>query len=140
MEVLRGHDRIIGEMVDLHGGRKIKHTGDGLMACFSSIVRALESAISMQRGLAARDQQATEGANRIRIGLSAGEPVTEKSDLFGAAVQLAARVCERCDPGKILAPSTVRDLSMGKRFEWEDAGLSNLKGFDEPVRLYELQW
>lgn len=139
MEVLREHDKIIGEMVDLHGGRKIKHTGDGVMACYSSVVRALESAISIQRGLAARDHPEA-GPNRVRIGLSAGEPVTENSDLFGTAVQLAARVCAKCEPGAILAPSTVKDLSMGKGFDWQDRGPASLKGFDEPIRLYELQW
>jgi len=76
----------------------------------------------------------------VRIGLAAGEPVMEGGDLFGAAVQLAARLCDRAGSGAILVSSTVRDLAVGKRFAFERRGRATLKGFDEPVTLFELGW
>jgi adenylate cyclase len=75
----------------------------------------------------------------VRIGLNAGEPVAEEADLFGAAVQLAARVCARAEPGQVLAANVVRELAMGKGFLFSDQGEVVLRGFEDPVRLYEVR-
>ena len=75
----------------------------------------------------------------VRIGLNAGEPVAEEADLFGAAVQLAARVCARAEAGQILAANVVRELAMGKGFLFSDQGDVELRGFEDPVRLYEVR-
>ena len=74
------------------------------------------------------------------MAISVGEPVTEDDDLFGAAVQLAARVCSKCDGDSILVTSGVRELCLGKGFQFENKGHVELKGFDEPVRVYEVAW
>ena len=68
----------------------------------------------------------------VRIGVSAGEPVAEGDDLFGAAVQLAARACDHAAAGSILASTAVRELCVGKGFTFESRGAFELKGFDEP--------
>src|SRR5829696_977928 len=85
MEVLRAHDRIVRDAIRRNGGSEVKHTGDGLMASFASVAGAIESGVEIQRLLAAAED--TSGI-RVRIGMSAGEPVTERDDLFGAVVQL----------------------------------------------------
>jgi class 3 adenylate cyclase len=54
--------------------------------------------------------------------MSAGEPVTEHNDLFGAVVQLAARPCSRAKPGSVLVSSAVHDLALGKGFVFRGAG------------------
>ncbi len=77
---------------------------------------------------------------RVRIGLNAGEPVAEEADLFGTAVQLAARVCAKAEPGQVLVSNVVRELSAGKGFLFSDCGDVVLRGFEDPVRLYELRW
>ena len=60
-----------------------------------------------------------EGTIQVRIGISAGEPVTEKGDLFGTAVQLAARLCASADPGGILVSHAVRELCAGKTLTFD---------------------
>jgi class 3 adenylate cyclase len=140
MEVLRKHDSLIRGAIEELGGNVVKHTGDGIMASFGSVVRAAQSAVRIQRRFADHDGSADGHRTQVRIGLAAGEPVTEEGDLFGAAVQLAARVCAACGPDSILASSAVRDLSIGKGFTWQPRGEVELKGFDEPVRVYELEW
>lgn len=139
MEILHEHDEILGECLGSFEGRRIKHTGDGMMACFASVVRALECACRMQMLLSERNEIA-KAPIRIRIGLNAGEPVAENDDLYGTAVILAARICGTCEPGRILAASVVKDLAMGKTFSWEDRGHTSLRGFNEPVHLHELRW
>ena len=69
-----------------------------------------------------------------------GEPVAEESDLFGTAVQLARRVCDEASGGEILVSDVVRQLAAGKEFLFSDRGVAALKGFDEPVRLFEVRW
>ena len=61
---------------------------------------------------------------------------TEDDDYFGAAVQLARRVCDRAEPGQVLVSNVVRELCAGKLFQFEDQGATTLKGFPEPVRLF----
>ncbi len=138
MALLRNHDRILRESLARRGGSEVKHTGDGMMASFPLVSSAIECAIDIQRRLAQEDVGGTR--LRLRIGLAAGEPVTEGDDLFGAAVQQAARLCQRAKPETILVSSGVRDLAVGKTFAFEKRGRLTLKGFDEPVPTFEVVW
>ncbi len=106
---------------------------------FSSATKALECAIAMQRAFAAHNDAAEEQI-KVRIGLNAGEPIAEDDDLFGTAVQLAACICAQAEPGQILAPIVVRELAAGKRFLFADRGETEFRGFEDPVRLYEVRW
>ncbi len=137
--VLREHERIVREALKSHGGSELKTTGDGFMASFSSATKALESAIAMQRAFAAHNESAEEPI-LVRVGMNAGEPIAEDEDLFGTAVNLAARICGHAEAGQILASDVVRQLVAGKDFLFTDRGEASLKGFDEPVRLYEVRW
>jgi class 3 adenylate cyclase len=76
----------------------------------------------------------------VHIGVNAGEPVAEESDLFGTSVQLARRICDHASSGQILVSNVVRELSAGKGFLFADIGEVVPKGFEEPVRLYEVRW
>jgi len=137
--VLRTHNAILRDALQAHGGSERKHTGDGIMPSFASASRALECAIAMQRALASHNESAEEPI-RVRVGLNAGEPVAEEKDLFGTAVQLAARICAHAEPGQILVPIVVRELAAGKKFLFADLGETALRGFEDPVRLYEVRW
>jgi class 3 adenylate cyclase/pimeloyl-ACP methyl ester carboxylesterase len=139
-EILRTHNTIIREALNAHGGLEIKHTGDGIMASFASASRAIASAVAMQKGFAAHNEVNPETPIRVRIGLNAGEPVAEEDDLFGTAVQLAARICAHAQPGEILVSNVVRDLAAGKGFLFADQGEVVLRGFEDPLRLYEVGW
>jgi class 3 adenylate cyclase len=138
-ELLRQHERMVREALKAHGGAEVKTMGDGFMASFSSATKALECAIAMQRAFAGRNESAEEPI-RVRIGLNAGEPIAEDDDLFGTAVNEAARITATAKGGEILVSNVVRELAKGKDFLFADRGEATLKGFDEPVRLYEVRW
>jgi class 3 adenylate cyclase/pimeloyl-ACP methyl ester carboxylesterase len=138
-EVLRTHERIVRDALRAHGGSEVKTMGDGFMASFSSATRALECAIAMQRAFAEHNETAEEPI-RVRIGLNAGEPIAEEADLFGTAVIVAARIAARAEGGEILAANVVRELAAGKGFLFADRGDVVLRGFEDPVRLYEVRW
>ena len=141
-EVLRSHDRKLMECIQKHSGTKIKHTGDGVMASFAAASSAIQCAVEIQRAFSgAREGQPDEGVRvRIRIGLNAGEPVAEEGDLFGSAVQAAARIAAKARAGEILVSDVVRQLAAGKRFEFSDRGRVALRGFQERFRLHSVRW
>jgi class 3 adenylate cyclase len=139
MAIVRTHDQIVEAALLKYGGSEVKHTGDGVMASFVSAVAALQTAIEVQRQVLAAPGDAAD-LLRVRIGIAAGEPVTERDDLFGAAVQLAARLCERTRPGSILVSNGVQALVLGKGFVFPKRTTLRLKGFDEPVTAFELAW
>jgi adenylate cyclase len=113
--------------------------GDGFMTSFSSATRALDNAIAVKETFAAHNESADEPI-RVRVGLNAGEPIGEEGDLYGTAVNLAARIAGKASAGEILASNVVRELAAGKGFVFADRGKRKLRGFDEPVRLYEVRW
>ncbi len=122
---------MVDEALDRNGGVRIKHTGDGVMAGFGSAVSATR---------AARDIVAALGGTGIgvRVGLNAGEPIARDGDLFGSAVQLAARVCDRALGGQILATGVIRELTAGKDLNWTSQGDFEPKGFSRPVETFAL--
>jgi class 3 adenylate cyclase len=139
MELVRMHDLVVRKELAAVGGNEVKHTGDGIMASFSSVARAIECAVAIQRALESHRADA-EHPIHVRIGVSAGEPVAEADDLFGAAVQLAARACNHAAASSILVSTAVRELCVGKGFAFEARGPFELKGFDELVQLFEVTW
>jgi class 3 adenylate cyclase len=139
LAIMRAHDAIVREALQASGGSEVDHAGDGIMASFTSVVRAIGCAIAIQRAMAQYNETA-EVPFRVRIGLSAGEPVTESDRLFGATIQLAARTCACADGSQIFASNVIRELCIGKGFVFEDRGQVPLKGFDEPVQLFEVSW
>jgi class 3 adenylate cyclase len=137
--VLREHERITREALKAHGGTEVKSLGDGFMTSFSSATRALECAVAIQRAFAEHNESAEEPI-RVRVGLNAGEPIAEEEDLFGTAVNLAARIAAKAEGGEFLASNVVRELVAGKGFLFSDRGDVVLRGFEDPVRLYEVHW
>jgi class 3 adenylate cyclase len=140
LTVLREHDHIVRYQLAVHDGREVKHTGDGIMASFTSVASAVGFAIGVQRAVRTRNEGATHALD-VSIGISAGEPVTDRSDdLFGAAVQLAARLCAAADAGEVLVSVAVRELCIGKLFTFEENPRIELKGLSEPVASYKVAW
>jgi len=169
-EVLRDHERITRETLKANGGTEVKTMGDGFMASFASVVKGVECAIALQKAFEERNrgvgvEQLPDDASdtgdgvavaqplrasapgatsaeplRIRVGLNAGEPIEDEGDLFGSTVILAARIAAEAEGGEILASNVVRELCSGKPFLFSDRGEHAMKGFDEAVRVYEINW
>jgi class 3 adenylate cyclase len=140
VELLGIHDDLMGNCLDAHNGLRVKHTGDGLMASFASVAKAVHCMIDMQRALAGHNAGRPEAALLARMGAHAGEPVSHHDDLFGATVNLAGRISGHANAGQIVVSSVIRDLSIGKGFDYTDLGEVTLKGFVEPMRLFEVSW
>jgi class 3 adenylate cyclase/DNA-binding CsgD family transcriptional regulator len=137
-DVLQEYERILQEALRAHGSTEAKAIGHGFMASFFSATRALECAIAMQRAFA-QHNETVEETIRVRIGLNAGEPMAEGEEP-GATVNLAARIAAKAAGGEILVANVVRELTAGKGLLISDRGDVVLRGWEDPVRLYEVVW
>jgi TolB-like protein/class 3 adenylate cyclase/Tfp pilus assembly protein PilF len=141
------HERLkahLGELVDPkvkeHHGRIVKNTGDGMLAEFASVVNALRCATEVQAGMAERNAT-TPPDHRIefRIGVHQGDVIIEEHDIFGDAVNVAARLEGLAEPGGICVSARVRGDAAGKLdLAFEDMGQQQLKNIGRPVRVYAL--
>jgi len=136
MRVLEIHDSVVRKALSGLGGREVKHTGDGIMASFFSAVAAARCATRIHRALAAQCSDAVPF--KVRIGAAAGEPVENHQDLFGATVQLAARLCAHAEPEQSLVSNVVAELCLGKGLAFQDLGEVSLKGFAQPVKVHAI--
>ena len=106
-ELRRRHFASLRQAVAASGGDEVKSLGDGLMVSFTSPVAALSCAVAMQGSV--------EGSGlELRVGVHAGEPIREESDLFGGAVVVAKRLCDAAQGGQILTSQLVADLVGGR--------------------------
>jgi class 3 adenylate cyclase/tetratricopeptide (TPR) repeat protein len=139
-EMLRIHDEVVRAALAAHGGAEVSHTGDGLMATFRSASGAVACAIAIQRALAHHGRTHPDLPIRVRIGLNVGEPIAERELLFGAAVNVAARICARARGGQILVADVVRQLVAGTGTTFVDRRRTTLRGFRARFHLFEVIW
>src|SRR5262245_57744211 len=119
-----------------HRGRIANTAGDSGLAEFGSAVEAVSCAIALQQELSNR----TQGADlQVRIGVHLGDVVDKVGDLFGTAVNIAARLEGIAQPGGIVVSAAVRDAIAGKlAASFADLGPQSLKNIEEPLRAYAL--
>jgi pimeloyl-ACP methyl ester carboxylesterase len=131
-ELLEQHHTTVRRVLRQYRGREIDTAGDGFFAAFDGPARGIRCA---QAILEALDGIGIEA----RSGLHTGEVEVVGDDLAGIAVHIGARVAAAAGPREVLVSSTVRDLVAGSGIEFEDRGLHELKGLDEPRRLYAVR-
>ena len=128
-------DTSLRSVIRESGGTPVegKVLGDGVMAVFTSARQAIECAL--------RCNAATEGTGlQLHLGIHAGDVIREGNNIYGGAVNIAARIAGASAPGEILASDIVRGLartSAGVSFD--DRGEHHLKGVGEPQRLFAVK-
>jgi class 3 adenylate cyclase len=121
----------VSEVVHSDGGRIVKFIGDEVMWVSSTPEQLAKVALDLVEHPGAR-----EAGLRVRAGLGYGSVLAIGGDYFGTAVNLAARLVAAAAPGQMLASSDVRDVLV----DWPAIPQDplTLKGFDEPVTVYDL--
>jgi DNA-binding NarL/FixJ family response regulator len=138
--LLRDHDRVVREVVEMHGGVEVKHQGDGLMLAFSSARRALLCAVDIQASTVERNASRSDNPLNIRIGLNTGDVISEDDDYFGSSVIAAARIAGAARGGEILLSEATKSVAGRIRVPLVDRGPHELRGLSETTRLYEAVW
>ncbi len=139
-QVVRAHNRIVRDALNQYGGKEVKHTGDGIMASFPTTSNGVDAAIFIQQKTEIHNRSNAELPLHLKIGINAGEPIAEDDDLFGTTVQLAARIVDKASSEQIFVSEIVRGICAGKDFKFSKQGNYDMKGFAEPITLFEVLW
>jgi class 3 adenylate cyclase len=130
--LLESHDAVAHTVIEHHGGRLVKLTGDGVLATFDGPGRAIRCAFAL------RDALDPLGIH-IRAGLHTGEVELRGEDIGGIGVHVAARVLEQADSGELIVSAAVPMLVAGSGLEFEDRGEHELKGVPGTWRLFAVE-
>lgn len=141
-DVLQRHGRLVEAHVSPHGGRIVKHQGDGHMLCFRSARSALLAAIGIQRDLPGRPWAPPGQELRVRMGVHLGEVVVDGSgDLFGKHVMVAARIGGLAEGSEILVSSLVRQIAESRGdITFHHPRQVELRGIGEVETVWNVDW
>jgi formylglycine-generating enzyme required for sulfatase activity/class 3 adenylate cyclase/predicted Ser/Thr protein kinase len=139
--LLHRHDHLVTTAVEEFRGFVVKTIGDSVMAEFPDPDFAVRAAITIQRRLFEHNLNAVEEERlRIRTGIHYGVGFRRGNDLFGDAINLAARITKRGGPGQILVSQAARDALAENEFYCRSLGKVSLEGKAESEELYEVIW
>jgi len=130
--------QVIDGVVAEHDGKIFGSAGDSIIAEFSSPVNATRCAVEMQERMASLNEDIPEDRQMIfRVGINLGDVMVTDDNLFGDAVNIAARLEAEAQPAGICVSQTVFDM-IGQKImvSFEDAGRLELKNIEKPVQAY----
>ena len=138
LETLGERREVIDSAITEHNGIIFGSAGDSVIAEFGSPVKATECAVQIQGKMKTMNENVPEDQQMIfRIGINIGDVMVSKDNLFGDAVNVAARLESAAQPSGICVSKTVFDLINQKiRVSFENAGKLELKNIVEPIQAY----
>ena len=138
LEILGERREVIDSAITDYNGIIFGSAGDSVIAEFGSPVKAAECAVQIQGKMKTMNEDIPEDQQMIfRIGINIGDVMVSKDNLFGDAVNVAARLESAAQPSGICVSKTVFDLINQKiRVSFEDAGKLELKNIVEPIQAY----
>jgi len=136
--IFKAHYQLLRDAVSANGGSEVKSLGDGLMVAFASAADAVRCAIMVQQ----TSRRGVRGERlAVKVGINAGEAMSEGDDYFGTPVVVARRLCDRAQPGQILCSAIIESLLAGRQaFSFRDLGALELKGIAAPLEAREVAY
>lgn len=142
------HRRVAGYVKDLiepaivrHRGRPVRSMGDGMLVEFDSALDAVQCAVDIQRGLAARQPGDTERPIQLRIGINTGDVIVDERDIYGNSINIAARLEALAEPGQTYVTRGVRDQLLGyPGFTFQARGVRRVKNIDQPIQVFRVEY
>jgi TolB-like protein/class 3 adenylate cyclase len=140
LRTLTAYRVIIDRLIASHRGRIFNTAGDSLVADFASAVDAMQCAVEVQDAIAKENADRPPGVQmRFRIGIHVGDIMVQGDNLFGDAVNIAARFEALAEPGGICVSRVVRDQIRDRLpLAFEDLGEQQVKNIARPMRVYSV--
>jgi TolB-like protein len=141
LRTLTAYRVIVDRLIASHHGRIFNTAGDSLVADFASAVDAVQCAIEVQEAIGKENADRPAGEQmRFRIGIHVGDIIVQGDNLFGDAVNIAARLEALAEPGGICVSGTVRD-HIGTKLPvgFIDLGEQQVKNIAQPIRAYQIR-
>ena len=140
LKILKERRITIDNIIKEHGGIIFGSAGDSIIAEFSSPLKAAEAAVATQRSMKIMNQGKDKSEQmNFRVGINIGDVMVSDDNLFGDAVNIAARLEAEAKPSGICISNTVFDMINRKiMVSFEDAGELNLKNIDFPIKAFHV--
>ena len=141
---LMGRDEVgatVDRLIASHRGRIFNTAGDSILADFASAVDAVQCAVAVQEAVAEEnaDHRPADEQMRFRIGVHVGDIMVQGDNLFGDAVNIAARLEALAEPGGICVSNTVQDhIGTKLAVTFVDLGKQQVKNIAQPIRAYRI--
>ena len=131
---------LIDPCVVSYRGRIVKNTGDGFLAVFYSAVDALQCAVELQSEISESERHAAPDRKIVfRMGINTARTIVEPDDVYGAGVNVAARLQQLAPAGGIVISAAMLDLVRSRlEVAMDDLGQLRLKHISQPVHAYSL--
>lgn len=129
LALLRQQRRVVEKAIAPFEGRIVKTMGDGIIATFESATNAVLASLAIQSA-------ATKTSLELRIGITTGEMTLEAEDVYGSAVNVAARLQAAANAGEVLFSEATHHSIHSAEIQSEDLGAMELKGVPGSVRVY----
>jgi hypothetical protein len=131
---------IVIKTAEHHEGRIVKTIGSQVMCVFSAVAEAAAAAVAAQRAVQPAIRQLGGSSLALRIGFHHGPVIHQEADVFGDAVNVAARVLSLSKPGQIFLTGDTAKALAGSTADIRVVGSTNVKGKVKPIELVELIW
>ena len=140
LNILQERRQVIDSIIDEQGGIIFGSAGDSVIAEFASPIKAAEAAIATQLKMKTMNQdQDEENQMTFRVGINIGDVMVTADNLFGDAVNIAARLEAAAKPAGICVSKTVFDMINRKiMVSFEDAGELELKNIEFPIKAFHV--
>jgi adenylate cyclase len=140
LRTLTAYRAIIDRLIASHRGRIFSTAGDSVLADFASAVDAVQCAVAIQEAIAKENSGRPAGEQmRFRIGIHVGDIIVQGDNLFGDAVNIAARLEALAEPGGICVSGAVRDhIGTKLSVEFIDLGPQQVKNIAQPIKAYRI--
>lgn len=140
--MIQRYDDLAFSAVGRHQGRVVKTVGDSVIACFEQPENAVEAAVDLQQSLAHDNAgRPPEDRMEIRIGVHYGLAIVEEQDIFGDAINFAARLQAIAGAGEVLVSGdTLRAIKEGSLPTWRSLGRRKIRGKVEKAEVFRVPW
>ena len=140
VRTLTAYRTVISDLVQQYSGRVVDSPGDNILAEFKSVVDAVNCAVDIQKELAERNAELPDNRKmRFRIGVNLGDVIAEEDRIYGAGVNIAARLEGLADAAGICISGTAFDQVKGKlSLGYQFVGEQTVKNIPDPVRAYKV--
>jgi len=122
------------QIIEDNSGELLRTVGDAVLASFGSTDDAFDASIKLQKAHA-------NSSLSIRVGFHCGEVIPDDGDVYGNAVNIAARVADFAEANEIcITHSVASKLSIQKRSNAALIDRIYFKGVQDPMRVYRVNW
>ncbi|NMB73921.1 MAG: protein kinase [Myxococcales bacterium] len=139
---IQRHNELLFPLIQAQRGTVVKTIGDAILATFDTADEGVRAAVNMQRALQQHNRALPDAGERlqIRIGLNSGQCIVEAQDVFGDAVNVAARVCSKAGAEQIMISAATRAQLKAMHAPMVFFARTTLKGKEEEFDLFLVGW